>query len=341
MNKIIISLIFVALFLLSALEAKEIYIKVAAVNSRGLLFNISYDLKSYGYKMHVNEKGIWYHAYSGPFYSLIEAENALFNIKKYVSKRAFIIGNHKEEVDEEIGETELFEDELQEDDLQNAEELTEDISDMPVENELEKVVEVKEKIMPPVKTVIKIIKNKEKPLVEEKNDFFVAFTMGLSKYNITIENVVGNIVLDNSPRDGGTSYGLELGYYFYKNLFTTLNYQLSSLENVTFSNVYATMNYKIKKMNGLNLHVGALLGYSSMRWNNLPLNATLNQVNSFSYMIGLQVGHNIEVSENFEIYLQYKIVNMRHAASVNQSPNFTKITHTGEQNINIGVRYSF
>ena len=74
--------------ILSSLSAQNSYIRVDSVQNSGLLFNITYELKEYGYKVYTTQKDDWYTVYTGPFKNSVEVNNALSKIKKNISKDA-------------------------------------------------------------------------------------------------------------------------------------------------------------------------------------------------------------------------------------------------------------
>ena len=335
---------------LSSLFASDTYIKVMSIKNKDSLFNTSYSLKEYGYKMYITEHKSWYRVYTGPFKDSTSAQKALQVIKKNISKGAFLVNLEVDSKNKKLKST-------------KKEEIKNPLNVAPVavvplitkeKSKVEKqnLVKIKVEIYSPVEIASQ---SNEKISADEKSKdekqcqdnpykntrFFIAASAGLSKFDVKENDINGVVVLDNNPKDAGSTYGLELGYYFNNYIFVTANYQHTILQNVNFDNAFGTLNYKLDYFDSISPYVGVLAGYNIMNWDNYPISSAIVHKSSSSFFGGAQIGNDIELSEHFAIYIFYRYMMINNTTRITVGALSKEIEHDNEQNINIGFKVSF
>jgi hypothetical protein len=354
------NIVFVLVLLLSSLNAKEIYIKVMSVHSSNL-FGAVYDLESLGYKSYTTEYEDLHRVYAGPFSSRDEANNALLVIRENISADAFIsslttdskepIAEIKSPLNTQVQKelptkpqdevvTAVDYDEAQ----QSAVSEVDDFSIASV-TEVEQVKYIQEEQS--YEQEPQLQESKEKfvddynYLEDEYKDFFVGLNIGISKQTIKQSNISGNLILGRELEDSGFLYGLEGGYNFNRNFFITLNYQHTDSKDTVFDTLFTSLNYKFDKVLFFYPYIGALGGYSRMTWENYPIVSMHSDNEAKSFVGGAQVGSEIPIAGDVSIYLLYRYWLMTFKTNVSQDANSKEIKHENEQNINLGVKYSF
>ena len=177
--------------------------------------------------------------------------------------------------------------------------------------------------------------------VEKKDLFFIGLSSGIAKFDVSEKNFVGNLELDAYSKDAGVTYGIAVGHYINNNIFSTLNYQRTNLKNIHFNSTFVSLNYKFTDTKVLFPYVGALLGFSVINWETLPLNTSASKKESFSFLRGLELGSDIPIKNHFSFYVFYRYLWINDATTIEITPDKKEITHKHEQNLNIGVKFSF
>ncbi|MDB2562081.1 SPOR domain-containing protein [Sulfurimonas sp.] len=357
----------------TSLFSSNIYIKVMSLKNQDSLFNLSFELGEYGYKMHVTENEAWYRIYTGPFADNSRAESALKIIKENISREAFITtldfddtGSRLKQrakkptvtkkpipktITKKINQTKVQV--VQNDDASIS--LNTYAKKAAIKKE-EKVVKPQEKTI----VINKFIKKKKLTKKQKKQHaahlrdkvknkvnlyrdtrFFLGMSMGISKFDVSQEDQGGVIALDYHPKDGAITYGFEAGYYFNNNVFATANYQHTSLDNLYFDNVFASLNYQFTDMELASPYIGILGGYNIMTWSNSPVSSVVTQGNSSSFFTGFQFGNDMPLTKKISAYIFYRYMMIDNVTNITIAPATKKIYHSNEQNINIGMKYNF
>lgn len=301
----------------TSLYAKNLYIKVMAISYADALFSVQHDLDELGYKMYVAEYENWYRVYTGPFKSQEEANKALSRVRKFISKDAFITTLNVSQAKVIPSKPELI-----------ITKNTNFYADIAKEKKNEVPTSSSENFHTASKN--KYSKNA-----------FVGFTAGISKLSFKENNINGDVPLNFELKDSGVNYGIEAGYGFSKNIFMTINYQRTDLENIAFNHAFSSLNYKWNEFKLMAPYFGVLAGYSSMTWKNSPIDATTSTPCASSFISGAQVGSEIPIYYDFTMVIFYRYFMMDYTTNIKTRSGEKEITHNGEQNLNMGIRYNF
>ena len=349
-----------------------------SIKNQDSLFNLSFDLSEYGYKMHVSESGEWYRVYTGPFTDNSQADKALAVIKENISKEAFVtyldfdsngvrISKDKKVIKPKAKtikpKVPKTVESKKSSEVTKVKVVQNDDSSLSIETYKKKVdKKVEKKIIPKDKTIIinKIVKTKKLTEEQKKQQaaklrnkvknrvnlyrdtrFFVGMSAGISNFAVSQEDVGTPISLDYHPKDGGITYGLEAGYYFNNNIFATANYQHTTLDNLYFDNIFASLNYQFTNMELASPYIGILGGYNIMTWSSFPITSAVIQGNSSSFFTGLQIGNDMPLNERISAYIFYRYMILENVTNISEGANTKVISHGNEQNINVGIKYNF
>ncbi len=172
----------------------------------------------------------------------------------------------------------------------------------------------------------------------DMNNIFVDVSAGLSNTPYSKSDTVGSIRL--SLDENGYLYDLALGYRFNDNLFSTLNYQYSKLDEIDFDDYYVTLNYQFN--HELKPYVGVILGRSYLHWNKDPLNSSQTKNHtSASVMYGIQTGLEYKLSDNISFIPKIIYSRTDHGTNLISSPARSYVEHDSKTQVLLGVRYSF
>lgn len=168
----------------------------------------------------------------------------------------------------------------------------------------------------------KIQKNSNKTI-------FINLAYGFSNIDGSTDDI-NNSKLSNS----GSSYMLEGGYIFNKNIFTSLAYLHISTNDIEIDNIYTSVNYKIKLTKNLKLFGGLLGGYSTLK-----LTSFKNSVASSAMLVGTQLGSSYKIYDNTSIYTGYQLIVLNH--TINYEEKDSKLEFNMIHNIQLGFNFSF
>ena len=303
------------------LSAKDIYIRVVSVENKDILFNISYKLNELGYKTFATRYKDWNRVYTGPFKNRKSANRALILIQKHVSKDAFITNIDINAKENTISQSKKIK--------KQKKRKPSKIESVEVATDSSKSMSEKEEVDNSI-------------IAEDKySRFFIGVSGGTSKFDVEEVTLSGSVPLDIVLEDSGMTYGAEVGYYFNKHMFLTLNYQQSTLENVSFAYMFTSLNYKFSKIYGVSPYLGALVGYNAMSWKNDPIDTTEKNDMGFTFNMGAHIGLEVPLGDYFSIFAFYRYINLDHKTELSINSGEKEILHNSEQNFNLGLKINF
>ena len=358
------------------LFAKDIYIKTMTVSKKFSKREVA-KLKSANYNVYTQGYKNFIRIYVGPFKSMQSARKSLKKVKKDVARDAFITKLDTKSVksvklpkepSKAVALTPVIQKVKKSNSKSNSKpklkqkkELKTEVKPLvvatPVIQKAPEVVEApKEVVIQTKHQPKKRLENteqikKETPKLEDKQtednkktdkvsdkDYFIGVSAGFGNVNI---DKTGNMPLDIELKDAATSYGLEGGYNFSDNFFITLNYQYTNLKDFYLHNLYTTLDYRFGRGFYLSPYIGVVGGFNAMNWRNYPVNSINSIAQTYSYLVGGQVGSDIDVSDSFAFYVVYKYWIMDYKTSISGTTNSKEIDFTSEQNLNFGIKYKF
>jgi opacity protein-like surface antigen len=159
---------------------------------------------------------------------------------------------------------------------------------------------------------------------------------GIGTTSATIDNGIASTTLTNDATDkSGMVYAFGVGYNYNTNIFTTLEYQQNSFEQVDISNLLVSANYRFNDV-AFQPYVGAILGYSNLEWSKAPIATTITKDEKASTVgVGLQLGLDKRLDEKFSIFGQYQYINLGHETKINTEI----LKHDSVSNFIMGVKY--
>ena len=180
-----------------------------------------------------------------------------------------------------------------------------------------------------IKSEAKSIKKEKSNVKEADKKMFISLNYGSSE----IEIDTGDIE-DNETKGSDSSYGIEFGYMFDENFYTTLAYLNSSTEDIAATNIYMSANYQENVAQNTSVYIGLLAGLST-----LELTGYEDSSASNAMLIGAQLGATYDLHENIAISLCYQIMKINH--TIELSDTATSIEFTRIENIELGLLYRF
>ena len=171
-----------------------------------------------------------------------------------------------------------------------------------------------------------------KNLNSKSNDFFIALNIGIAMP--TVDESPNDVNFDS---ENGLSFTLEGGYYFTNNLFMTLDYQHADLNDLVFDNIYTKLDYQFDEMYIFSPYLGVILGYGMMGWNSYI--DTSDKANSF--ITGAEIATDIDLTDNLALVLSYSYWMIDYTTTYKVEDITNEISHKGQQNLNVGIKYRF
>ncbi len=167
------------------------------------------------------------------------------------------------------------------------------------------------------------------------DSLFIGLNMGYIYDKNTID---GPLKPDYKINNDAASYGLELGYRAYENIFYTANYSKYDFESRSFDNFYLSANYIFDlDEEDFSLYVGAVGGWGRVSWTDDPVDsAETSEKRSSNYIIGAQIGLEYVLEENFLLYCSYIYSYSPQKAFLYDT---TTIEYSHRHNATIGFRY--
>lgn len=358
MQNFFISSILILLVSVS-LSAKEPFIQVMSVSDSSYLNSVKSRINKLGYKTYISKRGKWHKVYAGPFKNNTQASKALSAIKKHVSKDAFLtkikVATPQKAVKKQImpvqkkvvaapvkvqEKKKIIKKVVAEKTVPTKKQATP--SSTQKENVVPKVnVKEKKEITESVAVQKDILPVQQSTKSKEEKGFYIGLSSGYSLVDVTKNDISGSVPLNFELKDSGINYGAEIGYYFNNNIFTSINYQKTDLEDVISDNILATINYQFDEINSFSPYIGAIAGYNTITWVNSPIDSATGNDSGSSLLGGLQIGSDISLYGGVSLYLFYRYLMMENITNIETATGKTKTEYGGEQNLNMGIKYNF
>ena len=134
--------------------------------------------------------------------------------------------------------------------------------------------------------------------------------------------------------------GLEIGYKYNKNYFTTLNYQELNFVDTSFVDYFITMNYQFNNIR-YKPFIGAIVGRSNMKWDKYPIVATIIDDKVSDTFAGLQAGVEHPINKKVSFMITYQHLEIDHITYLNTPSAKSKIINDNLKNLLLGIRYLF
>jgi hypothetical protein len=176
---------------------------------------------------------------------------------------------------------------------------------------------------------------------QKEKGFYIGLAAGYSILGVTKDDISGNMTLNFELKDSGINYGAEMGYYFNNNVFISINYQKTDLEDVSFNNAFATLNYQFYEIYSFSPYIGAIAGYNMITWETSPIDSATEDGSASSILGGLQIGSDISLYGGVSLYIFYRYLMMDNITNIETATEKTKIEYNSEQNLNMGIKYNF
>ena len=344
-----LNILFLLLLITSAtLSAKNLYIKVMTLSHSDLLFSAEYDINELGYTMFYSKDKKVYRVYAGVFENKTEASIALKRVQKHISKDAFIaeLTLKDNEVTSETIVQPLVVKKVQNqpENIVKSVVVQKKTLDKKSKNNIKPIplVPQKEVKTEPVKKQIETsAQSKEESNSKERSDIFLGIYVGASQFAVSQNSISGEVPLNFRLDERSINYGVELGYYLRNNIFNTINYQVTNLDNINFTHAFVSLNYKFDDIYFISPYVGVLGGYSIMTWKNSPIDSANTSSSTSSFMGGVQIGSEINVYKGISLYGFYRYILIDYTTNLKTDTGQKEIKHRSEQNLDAGIRYRF
>ena len=172
----------------------------------------------------------------------------------------------------------------------------------------------------------------------DKNKLSVFVAGGIGKLDVNTSLAPNITLADGATDDSGKILELGVGYKHSERIFSTIAVQRSALDIADIDNLYGSVNYQFP-MEKAQPFIGALVGYSQLDWSKRPHPVFINEtLKSKSVIYGLQAGIEKEVSKNYSIFMKYQYIKYDHNMEILNTNN---IEHDSEQNLLLGLQYTF
>lgn len=373
MKKIFIPSILILLVSVS-LSAKEPFIQVMSVSDSSYLKSVKSSINKLGYQTYISKRGRWHKVYAGPFKNSTEASKALGAIKKHVSKDAFLtkikVATPEKAVKKQIipvqkkvvtppvkvQEKKKIAKKVVPEKIVPTKQKPTPKKAVPTKKQPTLSSTQKEDVIPKVKVQEKkemtqaVVAQKDIAPVQqstkykeeqEEKSFYIGLAAGYSLIDVTKNDISASVPLNFELKDSGINYGAEMGYYFNNNIFISMNYQKTDLEDVSSENIFATLNYQFDEINSFSPYIGAVAGYNTITWENSPIDSATGNGSGSSLLGGLQVGSDVSLYGGVSLYLFYRYLMMENITNIETATGKTRIEYSGEQNLNMGIKYNF
>lgn len=321
--KNIFALLALLCFSVSSLFAGSFYIKVAALSHSDQLFSLKYQLEEMGLKTYITEDDGLFRVYTGPFRDKQDAQRNLAYVQRKVSRDAYVTA--LEVMDERVAVSAV-----------TKEPLPEVVQTQPVQQTQQ--VQTQTQPNAAVQESIQTPQNSSSSTYKRSSNFYVGASMGATKYDVSKS---GTLPLSLALRTYGPSYGIEGGYYFYDNLFASLNYQRSELRYEDFDAMFATINYQFDGIGTLSPYVGVLAGVSKLSWGSNPVSGAASSTDEDSMLYGVQFGGDLHIYKGAYAFAYYRYMQLDFTTRSTLGTAFSEVDHSSQQDFNVGLKYKF
>ena len=220
----------------------------------------------------------------------------------------------------------------------------------PTVVEVEKPKEiVKEPAVVEVKKPKEIVKEpavvEAKEVIETKktNNFFIVATINYNIFDVSQTDNKDKVILSTGSDDkDGIGGSLGIGYKITPNIFTTIQYSTTSLDNVTINNLLVGINYQFINIPA-NPYIGLSVGNSTLTWDSNVVDKVEEVVDSKSEKIafGMQVGAEYSINTKWSVLGEYQLLMQEHTTKILSPVVDTELNHKMQNILNIGIKYSF
>jgi len=177
---------------------------------------------------------------------------------------------------------------------------------------------------------------------KDKDDgTYLNIAIGYSSTPSTHEVQTGCVIID-IPNNKGISYNIDGGYTFKNGFAIGFGYLRFDATDLLFDNVYGSINYRFNDYSSFIPYVGALGGYSSLKWFTDPIPNPVEGSNndSSSFLFGTQTGVIYKMSGIVSLYIGYQCLFMNHITNITvDSKNRSKLKHNTLHTMQIGFHF--
>lgn len=177
---------------------------------------------------------------------------------------------------------------------------------------------------------------------EDKSNFmedhFLYLSGGLTNNSIDNKLTEGQFS-KGALDDKGSFLEAGVGYRFSQSIFSTVSFQKEKLDLIDKKNYLFSLNYQLNDT-FLTPYLGAIGGYSDLKWNKPPYDLQdNNNFDSSSFVFGAQVGIEHSLTEKTKIFSSYQFIKSDHKMNILYELN--TIEHNNNQNVQVGFKYEF
>jgi len=150
----------------------------------------------------------------------------------------------------------------------------------------------------------------------------------------------GCVIIDE-PKNKGVSYNIDGGYTFENGFSMGVGYLRFDATDLLFDNLYGSINYRFNDYNNFIPYIGALGGYSSLKWFTDPISNKVEGNNDSSSLIfGTQTGLVYRLNSFVAIYVGYQCLFMNHITNITvDSKNRSQLKHNTLHTVQIGLHF--
>lgn len=173
-----------------------------------------------------------------------------------------------------------------------------------------------------------IVKYPTKVLQETNSTkMFVSVSLGLNSISGKTDNLLASKINNNN-----SSYAFAAGYYHNENIFLGFGYLNSFSTDIALDSLYASINYELPITDTLSVYSGVLLGVSILRLNDFK-----GASDSYSVLLGGQVGVEYALYKDVELFGAYQAMSINHNVALTDSSIEFSFIH----NVQMGIKYNF
>ncbi|MEP5566502.1 MAG: outer membrane beta-barrel protein [Halioglobus sp.] len=151
----------------------------------------------------------------------------------------------------------------------------------------------------------------------------------------------GQVELLFDPSDDGTIVGANLSCYLAENWFVTGEYQYVDATEIDFSNWLASINYGWKVGQSGIAYLGAVAGWSTLEWQDAPIETLEQEPESEQAAFGVQAGYAHEFVDSWYVNVRYFYLATNHKTSLKPSGGSAKYYHDSIQGLTLGIDWRF